>query len=246
MIWQPSPDFRYALERGMAGTDVAALQMNLGGDLLVDGDFGPRTEQAVRRFQRRRPRLATDGIAGPATQAAIATARMRDAAKGVPRGLLRSLAHNESGLILGSCGRHASDAGWDVGVFARSTGKAPGTQEFLRSCYDVAASAEWSATNLRDSYEELGIPVESWYSEELADGNERIYRWQLAVFSHNFPAGALNLARRGAVTVDYLGDHDADDEPADWIITATGGRLETPREWCLSYIERATVYTNWR
>lgn len=244
MIWQPSPDFRYALKRGMSGTDCAALQLNLG-DLLVDGDFGRLTERAVRRFQRRHPRLVTDGIAGPATQAAVASREMRDAAATVPEGLLKSLAFNESALILGSCGKHSQDSGWDVGVFARSTGKAPGTQEFLRSCYDVTESAEWSAENLRDSYEKLGVPVESWYTGTLAGGRINRYRWQLAVFMHNWPAGALNLARRGAVTVDYVGDRNTDDEPAAWIIAATGGRLETPREWVLSYVARSTTYVRW-
>lgn len=244
MIWQPSTDFRYSLRWGMTGTDVAALQLNLR-DLVVDGDFGPRTEKAVRQFQRLRPRLVTDGIAGPATQAAIATVRIAVAAKRVPKGLLRSLASNESAFFLGSAGPHSQDSGWDVGVFARSTGHQPGSQSFLWSAYDVAESASWSADNLIESREKIGSPVESWYSEELADGVERIYRWQLAVFMHNWPAGAHNLARRGAVTVGYPGDDNNDDQPAAWIIAATGGRLQTPREWCLSYVQRATVFTTW-
>lgn len=239
MIWNPSPDFRYSLKRGMSGTDVGALQLNLG-DLIIDGDFGPLTRKAVRRFQRRHRRLVTDGIAGPATQAAIASREMRDAAELVPDGLLKSLANNESALILGSCGKHSSDAGWDVGVFARSTGKSPGTQEFLDSCYDVRESAQWSAENLRDSWERIGDPVHSWYSDGL--DVPLSYRWQLAVFAHNWPSGALNLARRGAITVDYIGDDNTDTSPADWIITATGGRLETPREWFASYVTRASVF----
>lgn len=237
MIWQPSADFRYALRYGDVGTDVAALQLNLG-DLTVDGDFGPRTERAVRRFQRHRPRLVTDGIAGPATQAKIAERQMRSAAARVPEGLLKSLGYNESALILGSCGKHADDPGWDIGVFARSSGTAPGSQDFLWAAYDVAASAGWSAENLRASRERLGVPVDSWYRGTLAHGDDERYRWQLAVLAHNYPLGASNIAKYGEATSD-------DDAPREWIITATGGRLQTTREWCVAYIRRATVFTGW-
>jgi len=42
------------LERGMAGDDVAELQLRLAGFLgtVPDGDFGPATERQVRAFQR--------------------------------------------------------------------------------------------------------------------------------------------------------------------------------------------------
>ncbi len=237
MIWQPSADFRYALRYGMVGSDVAALQLNLGG-VAVDGDFGPRTERTVRRFQRHRPRLVTDAIAGPATQAKIAERQMREPAALVPEGLLKSLAYNESGLILGSCGRHADDPGWDIGVFARSTGMTPGSQEFLWSAYDVGASARWSVENLLASRNELGAPVDSWYLGTLAHGDRDRFRWCLAVLAHNWPLGARNIAKDGHATSD-------DDAPRDWIITATGGRLETAREWCVGYVERATTFTRW-
>jgi peptidoglycan hydrolase-like protein with peptidoglycan-binding domain len=39
--------------------------------LVVDGDFGPKTQDAVRRFQQGSPPLAVDGIVGPATWKAL-------------------------------------------------------------------------------------------------------------------------------------------------------------------------------
>jgi soluble lytic murein transglycosylase-like protein len=55
---------------GMKGWDVAVLQYLLSRRRLLraipDGEFGPRTEAAVVRFQRARG-LAPDGVVGPAT-----------------------------------------------------------------------------------------------------------------------------------------------------------------------------------
>jgi chitosanase len=57
----------------LEGADVLALQKALNGHgakLTEDGDFGPDTEQAVRAFQTQSA-LRADGIAGPATRAAL-------------------------------------------------------------------------------------------------------------------------------------------------------------------------------
>ena len=66
-------EHRILLRRGSSGMQVHDLQRllsALGYPLDVDGRFGPATETAVKRFQRDRG-LAADGIAGPATLAAI-------------------------------------------------------------------------------------------------------------------------------------------------------------------------------
>lgn len=85
--------------------------------VVVNGYFGPRTDRAVRRFQRRR-HLAVDGIAGRHTLVALHVARGRSrphvfaatpvqvvrslldhwaAHYGVDRSLVRALAWMESG-----------------------------------------------------------------------------------------------------------------------------------------------------
>ncbi len=51
-----------------AGGGVADLQRALG--VPVDGDFGPATEKALKRWQRNHG-LVADGVAGPATRAAL-------------------------------------------------------------------------------------------------------------------------------------------------------------------------------
>lgn len=57
----------------LRGDDVRALQQALrtaGIEVDVDGDFGPATERAVKDFQAREG-LTADGVAGPATRAAL-------------------------------------------------------------------------------------------------------------------------------------------------------------------------------
>ncbi|HET8641148.1 MAG TPA: M15 family metallopeptidase [Pseudonocardiaceae bacterium] len=60
------------LLRGMSGADVKQLQIRVAGwmssgeNLALDGDFGPATEAAVRRFQNGYG-LSADGVAGSQT-----------------------------------------------------------------------------------------------------------------------------------------------------------------------------------
>ena len=54
------------LRRGMQGEDVARMQKVIG--VHADGDFGPNTTIAVKKWQRQNG-LTADGIVGPQTQA---------------------------------------------------------------------------------------------------------------------------------------------------------------------------------
>ena len=62
-----------ALKLGSSGDDVKALQdklNKLGYGLAADGDFGPKTESAVKDFQSKNG-LTVDGVAGPCTLKAL-------------------------------------------------------------------------------------------------------------------------------------------------------------------------------
>lgn len=63
------PQQRPTLRRGDKGPSVKVIQRKIGVE--PDGDFGPNTEAAVRRFQRAHG-LVPDGIVGPKSWAIIA------------------------------------------------------------------------------------------------------------------------------------------------------------------------------
>lgn len=63
---------RTAVELGSVGDDVRCLQTRLqevtvtGGEIVVDGNYGPATDRAVRDFQEVQ-NLVVDGVAGAET-----------------------------------------------------------------------------------------------------------------------------------------------------------------------------------
>lgn len=65
-----------ALRRGSKGQDVRQVQERLIAlgflDDVADGDFGPKTEAAVKAFQGSRG-LGVDGVVGPQTSAALSS-----------------------------------------------------------------------------------------------------------------------------------------------------------------------------
>lgn len=70
----PSPTPSAAPRLGASGPAVAALQRQLnarGERLAENGTFGPRTQEAVRRFQLAQRIQPANGIVGPATAAAL-------------------------------------------------------------------------------------------------------------------------------------------------------------------------------
>jgi peptidoglycan hydrolase-like protein with peptidoglycan-binding domain len=63
------------LRRGSKGTDVTELQAMLnrnGASLKVDGDYGPSTEAAVKKYQSEK-KIVADGVVGKYTWKALET-----------------------------------------------------------------------------------------------------------------------------------------------------------------------------
>jgi lysozyme len=85
------------LKRGASGEAVKTLQRDLtaaGFAIAIDGIFGRTTENAVKALQRSHPNLVVDGVAGPATRAALARtlALGRKAAAQVAAGTVATIA----------------------------------------------------------------------------------------------------------------------------------------------------------
>lgn len=77
---EPQPSGKPVLMKGSNGNDVKDLQNALnkfGYGLVVDGDFGPKTDSAVRDFQKNHG-LKVDGKVGPLTWAELEKERKDD------------------------------------------------------------------------------------------------------------------------------------------------------------------------
>lgn len=240
-VWlNPTTDYRYSLKKGMKGTDVAALQINFS-NLNNDGDFGPLTEATVIDFQSKN-NLTVDGIAGPTTQRRLFVKRVDKSEKefGLPNNYLKSQAANESNFIVSAVSKHPLDSGLDVGALQMSTGNTLGNQTFYEYAYNIRESSYDVAADARELHDSFPVqPVASKYLDDLADGDIEKFKWQMCILNHNWPDAAEDIPRYGVI---YEFDLGRDDEPAQWIIDVTNGRLETPRQWVYSYIEKSTVY----
>lgn len=64
----PAPKPKPLLKRGSSGAEVERLQVLL--KIYVDGDFGPKTELAVKAFQKSKG-IVADGIVGPYSRRAL-------------------------------------------------------------------------------------------------------------------------------------------------------------------------------
>ncbi len=88
------------LKMGAEGDQVRALQQRLtalGYNVDADGDFGPETKFAVQRFQHENG-LVVDGIAGPATFAALEDAPERPPASKPLARVVRDDSRVQSGI----------------------------------------------------------------------------------------------------------------------------------------------------
>ncbi len=119
------------LRRGASGAAVRDLQARLvdgGTAVAVDGEYGARTEAAVRAFQERRG-LRVDGICGPDTWGALVESRFRlgDRLLSLRRPMMRGDDVSELQRRLNALG---FDAGREDGILGPET--ETGVRQFQR------------------------------------------------------------------------------------------------------------------
>lgn len=236
VLIEPIGPGRFSLRKGDHGHEVIAVQIalrNAGYVIVVDGVYGVSTESAVFDYQREKG-LVADGIAGPATQRKLVFSQCLRYGKQLPKLMLPSLGMNESGCILGARSEHLSDDGYDLGWAQRSIGGKEGvlpTQQNLHDALEVPFMAKATGAKVKERHD----LYHSWGKVSDRDC------WRYAVLHHNFPFAADRLAFGLSI---YL-DPARQDQPATWVIDATNGRLSTVREWCSSYIAKATALVRW-
>ena len=237
MTWTPAADYRYSFRKGMNGVDVWAIQINLaalGYSLTPDGGFGPITEKAAKDFQTGQ-HLEVDGIVGPATQRVMCLVLSTEGQRNnkLPDGLLKGMMSNESGFIIPAYSAHPTGSGFDLGPYQQAFPPTKPNDANFAAAYNAKAMAVQSGRAMRSAKDSF---------RKAAKVNTDKYAWQLAALDHNWPAAAYGLAHHGAI----FSDPKQDTRPAQWVETASGGALHTPREWCNAYIAKVCVYvTAW-
>jgi N-acetylmuramoyl-L-alanine amidase len=138
---------RRLMARGAMGLDVAAVQFLLARRGLYDGPLdgwlGPRTERALRAFQRRAG-LFPDGVAGPATLSALT----RSAATSAPRqpaARRRTIVVGRGDTLTAIAARH----GTTVGALARANRLDPAGILFAGAVLRVPAATSAAPSSVR-------------------------------------------------------------------------------------------------
>lgn len=248
---RPNSSFRYAFKKGMMGWDVYALQVALNSHqktfpIVEDGIFGPQTHECVLREQKNH-HVTVDGIIGPATQAIIARleAKRAEGLMGVPTGLLHGLAVGESGLFFACVSGPNWNGSYDAGVI----------QDNLTAS-DIDEADKWHrGFDLRYGFETTGRMLASEYKTFRSRPGIQSDRagWECALGNHNWPAAAAKVSygvfdewRYFAIDSTGVGRYYGVDDPAHWVIAASGGRLSTARQWWDAYIDSKTMFvTKW-
>lgn len=253
---RPNANFRRVFKAGISGWDVYALQVALNSHqktfpIQEDGVIGPdpdksETIQCILREQKNH-HLTVDGIAGSATQAAICIieARTAEQASRVPIGLLRGIGEGESGLYFAAVSGPNWNNSYDGGAI----------QENLTSSQIGSVSAWHRAFDLRWGFTDTGNKLRSKFDEYYGDPGAPTIKagWYCAITYHNWPAAAEKMAagqfdnwQYYAVDANGNGRYYGVDDPAYWVIAASGGRLSTARQWRDDYIVTKTAYVkNW-
>jgi hypothetical protein len=188
----------YALQKGVNSVRYGEIDDGHGSPwerVETDGDFGPGTLTAVKACQAFLG-ITSDGIAGAATQKRILDYlgdRTHELVGTIPAGLMRGFAESEGANMLAAT-NWAIAGGVDCGpVQIRAYGP-PYSSAVLLNVFDPMESlmeaANTFAANAADFYTAAWVARQGSRRRELA--------MRAAVMAHNWPAGALAIAKTGS------------------------------------------------
>jgi hypothetical protein len=194
----PNKTAPLSLRKGDKGWPVYGLQTGLdaiGYTLAFDGDFGPATDDAVRRFQRDNF-LTADGIAGENTQTRLISlldTRTHNRHDNLPDGLLRGFVASESASNVGAVNWNI-DGGVDCGVVQIRCYGPPYIMDEMRKAYNPQVALEVLASRFlidpRYGFTEMRKrPYAKRASVEFVE--------RVTALAWNWPYGAVEYANNG-------------------------------------------------
>lgn len=223
-----------SLKKGAGGWPVFSLQGALNtvmsSGLVQDGAFGPATDDAVRRAQKRF-KLVVDGIAGPATKSALVPGvcdSVQSAQPDLPLELARNFARGEGGNNLAAVNWSVA-GGVDCGLFQLRVFGPPYNSTGLRNAFSPRTAGLTAALAF--------LERRGTYLDDAWVGSSHERAGRCAVMGHNWPAGAAKIARTGKcsspdVKADWLPRNADGTSKVRW---PDGTRVETRWQWCCFY-----------
>jgi len=176
------------LDPPLSGPDVYALQLALNYvgqfkvPLSADGVLGPKTAKAIVGVQRKLGLEPVDGIAGPATQRALALRICKQEKSALPAGLPGGQVGFESGFFVGNYSPLRDDGSYDAGLCQRNTRYVSAEDGF-----DPVESVKALVGRTEEHYALfVGLPERR--------------RWELAAGAWNAPAIACWYAKAEGAT----------------------------------------------
>ena len=221
-----------AIKLGDSGWPVYALQAALNSVGRVvddDGDFGPRTEQAVISYQKTRG-LIPDGIAGVRTQSSLIeqiSHKVHKAEPLLPDGLLRGYAESEGANILAATNWYTPPGGrkgCDCGVVQWRQYGPPFGQGDLKQAFNAEVSFRYASRILLDRMADYDRRRPSLLHSVLV---------RLAVLAHNAPFLSEQIVRNGKLSTPNA--------TAGWT-TKPGGGHYTHQGWYQAYPDSVMRY----
>lgn len=215
-----------SIRHGEDGWRAYALQKGIGA--TPDGAFGPKTLTALKNFQAAEG-LVADGIAGPVTQGKILEVAEAGSLKRyhtLQKGVLKGFAEAEGAGLLAAT-NWGVPGGVDCGPVQIRVDGPPFDKDALMRAFGPRESFDYAAHRLVATRNNF-----------MSRNNSLTLRraTELAVLSHNWPAGADQIVRYGHLL--------SPNRIATWAPKPDGG-FYTYQEWAEVYPERVLKYVIW-